>query len=141
MSLDDGKLAGRATNTNYDVQELEAFDIVLTTYNMVRIQHGRMVTTTGQFKTWLQKKLPYDHPQRDRFPLFAIKWWILVLDEAHKIANPLTSISVAARALPGDYRVAMTGTPLQNDYTDIQGLLAFLRLSPWANLKRFKEVR
>jgi SNF2 family DNA or RNA helicase len=114
--------------------------VVLTTYNLVRIQHERMIQTQDNFDMWLRKRLPFGFPQRGTFPLFVIHWWFVILDEAHRVANPNTSISVAVRALPGLYRLPMTGTPLQNDYTDIQGLLGFMRILPWSNLTLFKQV-
>lgn len=140
MKKDDGKLAGVPTTTNHTVEELQKYDVVLTTYNTIRIQHDRMMSTQQEFLRWLRKKLPYDYPQRTQFPLFVIPWWFVILDEAHKIANPATSLSMAAQALPGLYRIPMTGSPLQNDYTDVQGLLAFMRVLPWSNLDLFKQV-
>jgi SWI/SNF-related matrix-associated actin-dependent regulator of chromatin subfamily A member 5 len=72
--------------------------------------------------------------------MFAITWWFVILDEAHRVANPETNISVAVRELPGKYRLPITGTPLQNDYTDVQGLLAFMHVNPWSDLEYFRQV-
>jgi SNF2 family DNA or RNA helicase len=53
-------------------------------------------------------------------------WNRIVLDEAHKIRNGNSRMSVAARAIPAAYRWAVTGTPLVNSLKDVVALLAFL---------------
>ena len=99
-----------------------------------------MLSTEERIKVWLRKRLPFKFPGRSIFPLFVIRWWLVVLDEAHLVSNLKTKISAAVCALPGLYRLPMTGTPLQNEYTDIQGMLAFMRVKPWSDLNLFKQV-
>lgn len=139
--LDDGRLGEITTTTAYTVEDLEQYDIVLTTYGVVRRQYENMMFTDTKKSQWLDKQHPSVVPDHGTFPLFVIRWWFVILDEAHRIANPTTSISWAVRKLHGIYRLAMTGTPLHNDYTDVQGILAFLRLAPWSDLRLFTQVR
>lgn len=53
-------------------------------------------------------------------------WNRIVLDEAHKIRNGKSRMSVAARNIPAAYRWVVTGTPLVNSLKDVVSLLAFL---------------
>ena len=63
---------------------------------------------------------------RDYTELRRIKWAGILLDEAQNIKNPDTRQSRAARALDADYRIALTGTPMENNVGDIWSILDFL---------------
>ena len=51
---------------------------------------------------------------RDAEKLAKVKWGTLVLDEAQKIKNSATKTAQAVRQIEADWRVALTGTPLEN---------------------------
>jgi SNF2 family DNA or RNA helicase len=55
-----------------------------------------------------------------------IRWRGLVLDEAQNIKNAETKQAQAARSVPADYRVALTGTPVENNIGDLWSLMDFL---------------
>jgi hypothetical protein len=114
--------------------------VVLTTYNIVRLQRDIKIRTQDSAVAWIKRKLLFGYPRREFFPLFVIYWWFVILDEALRVANLSTSISVAVRALQGLYRLPMTDTPLRNDYADIQGLLGSCAFSPWSSIGLFKQV-
>lgn len=65
--------------------------------------------------------------------LSSIRWLRVVLDEAHTIKSTKSQVSLAAAALTADYRWCLTGTPIQNNLTDIYSLLRFLKVEPWGN--------
>ncbi|KAL3718231.1 hypothetical protein ACJRO7_003375 [Eucalyptus globulus] len=65
--------------------------------------------------------------------LFSVRWFRVVLDEAHTIKSSKSQISMAAAALVANCRWCLTGTPIQNSLEDIYSLLRFLRVEPWAN--------
>ena len=55
------------------------------------------------------------------------KWGIVICDEAQKIKNPATLVTQAAKALQADFRVACTGTPVENSLTDLWCLFDFVQ--------------
>jgi SWI/SNF-related matrix-associated actin-dependent regulator of chromatin subfamily A member 5 len=56
----------------------------------------------------------------------AFVWRYCVLDEGHKIKSSATQISMHLRNLSAEYRLILTGTPLQNNLTEMWALLAWL---------------
>jgi len=76
---------------------------------------------------------------RDIEHLRAVNWAGIVLDEAQNIKNPETKQARAARSLAADYRVALTGTPVENNVGDLWSILEFLNpgfLGTQAEFKR-----
>ena len=63
---------------------------------------------------------------RDYAMLRRVKWAGVILDEAQNIKNPDTRQSQAARALSADYRLALTGTPVENHVGDLWSIMDFL---------------
>ncbi len=55
-----------------------------------------------------------------------IPWDAVILDEAQAIKNPLAKQTKAVKALKGRMRIAMTGTPIENDLTNLWSLFDFL---------------
>ncbi|KAK1938003.1 putative helicase mot1 [Phytophthora citrophthora] len=58
--------------------------------------------------------------------LSKIDYSFAVLDEAHLIRNPSTALFRAVLELRASHRVALSGTPLQNNVTDLWALFEFL---------------
>lgn len=54
----------------------------------------------------------------------------IILDEASRIKNRETGIARACRALRGERRWALTGTPLENKADDVASILEFLLAEP-----------
>ena len=52
-------------------------------------------------------------------------WDLLILDEGHRIKNPSTLTTKAARAIPSHYRLLLTGTPIQNNLDELWALFDF----------------
>ncbi|KAI0110377.1 hypothetical protein GGR51DRAFT_510965 [Nemania sp. FL0031] len=93
-------------------------DIVLTTYQTVQAE--------------------YKHSRGGDSILFQRRWRRIILDEAHIVRNR-TVTSSAISALAAISRWAITGTPIQNSFADIGGLLRFLRFPPYGDPKSFDE--
>jgi superfamily II DNA or RNA helicase len=57
--------------------------------------------------------------------LCAVEWQTVVLDEAQAIKNPDSQVARAAYRVPGTFRIAMTGTPVENRLEDLWSQLHF----------------
>lgn len=57
--------------------------------------------------------------------LGAIDFAVVVLDEAQKIKTPGTLITSACKALKSDFKIAMTGTPVENTLVDLWCIMDF----------------
>ncbi|KAI0976554.1 hypothetical protein F4678DRAFT_413738 [Xylaria arbuscula] len=93
-------------------------DVVLTTYQTVQAE--------------------YKYKCKSDSIIFGHQWRRIILDEAHIIRNK-TATSSALSELRGISRWAVTGTPIQNSFADIGGLLRFLRFAPYDSAKSFDE--
>src|SRR5690606_3273830 len=69
----------------------------------------------------------YETLRDQEFSLARQKWAIVVCDEAQKIKNPAAMITQAAIAMTARFRVACTGTPVENSLTDLWCLFDFIQ--------------
>ena len=63
---------------------------------------------------------------RDFETLRKIRWGGIILDEAQNVKNPQTHQARAARAIEADYRIALTGTPVENHVGELWSIMEFL---------------
>lgn len=87
-------------------------DVVLTTYAILRL---------------------------DRERLCAEAWDTLVLDEAQTIKNAASQVAQAAHALNGRFRIALSGTPVENRLDDLWSQLQFTNPGLLGSLSEFQE--
>lgn len=67
----------------------------------------------------------YETLRSRSFELGIIDFSLIVLDEAQKIKNSSSAQARAALALKSDFRIAMTGTPIENTIMDLWSVMAF----------------
>ncbi len=63
-------------------------------------------------------------------PALQKPWGVVILDEASRIKNRRSTVSIACKRVPRERRWALTGTPLENSLEDVASLLDFLLLEP-----------
>lgn len=68
-----------------------------------------------------------------------VKWAGIILDEAQNIKNPETKQAKAARSLSAGYRIALTGTPVENHVGDLWSIMEFLNPGFLGNHSEFKR--
>ena len=66
-----------------------------------------------------------------------VTWRAVALDEAQRIKNVRTRISIAAKGLKIQTRVALTGTPVENSFTELWNIMDFLNPGYLGSLKEF----
>ncbi|HWV36984.1 MAG TPA: DEAD/DEAH box helicase [Vulgatibacter sp.] len=75
----------------------------------------------------------------DADALAARRWRTVVLDEAQAIKNPDSQIARAAFALSADFRVCLSGTPVENRLEELWSQLHFLNRGLLGGRKDFDE--
>ncbi|MEU4354086.1 DEAD/DEAH box helicase, partial [Streptomyces virginiae] len=65
----------------------------------------------------------YGTMRLDAAALAATDWGMVVADEAQHVKNPHSSTAKALRTLPARARVALTGTPVENDLSELWAVL------------------
>ncbi len=66
----------------------------------------------------------YDTLKRDAL-LKEQKFDIIVIDEAQKIKNPQTQAAQSVKALPAKYKIALSGTPVENSLSELWSIFDF----------------
>jgi SNF2 family DNA or RNA helicase len=70
----------------------------------------------------------------------AKQWATVILDEAHAIKNYNTKTSKAAMSLQADFRMILTGTPIQNHLGEIWNLFQFINPGLLGSLSHFTDT-
>lgn len=68
-----------------------------------------------------------------------VEWNCLILDEAQAIKNPTTKQTREIKKIKAAMRIAMTGTPIENDLTNLWSLFDFLNHGLLGSSKEFHE--
>ena len=81
----------------------------------------------------------YGTMNRDRDLLGSVSWRAVILDEAQNIKNPASQQARTARGLRADYRIALTGTPVENHVGDLWSIMQFLNPGLLGTQAEFKR--
>ena len=92
------------------VDMMQGMDIILTNYESLRIS---------------------------QLNFCAVEFDIVALDEAQKIKSPGTLVTNAAKALKSNFKIAMTGTPVENTLLDLWCIMDFCVPGLLGNAKSF----
>ena len=93
-------------------QESRGWDVLITTYEVMNLE-----------KNAFQK----------------LAWRYLIIDEAHRLKNEDSQFAQTVRLLNTQYRLLLTGTPLQNNLHELWALLNFLLPDVFASSEQFDE--
>ena len=67
------------------------------------------------------------------------KWDVVILDEAQAIKNPGAKQTKFIKSIPAALRIAMTGTPIENDLSNLWSLFDFLNKGLLGSAAEFKR--
>lgn len=97
--------------------------VVITSYATVASEYAAVCANSGSRKS----------------ALFRVKWWRIILDEAHLIRNWAAKSAEACFNVVGKYRWCFTGTPIQNRVEDLYSMFKFLKVEPLGDLQEFRN--
>ncbi|MFE8950459.1 DEAD/DEAH box helicase [Streptomyces sp. NPDC007856] len=69
----------------------------------------------------------------------AVPWGLLVADEAQHVKNPYSDTARALRTVPAGGRIALTGTPVENNLSELWALLDWTTPGLLGTLTAFRE--
>lgn len=96
----------------------------------VWVQHGDKRPQGAEFARTAKRYhlviTSYALVYRDEKDLKRVSWQGIVLDEAQNIKNPEAKQSQAVRQLDAQFRIALTGTPVENRLSELWSILDFL---------------
>ena len=81
----------------------------------------------------------YENLRRNAELYASHEWSYVVLDEAQKIRNPDADITLACKRIRTPHRLAMSGTPIQNDLRELWSLLDFVFPGRLGTLPTFEQ--
>ncbi len=109
----------------------------------VYVHHGSDRLRDARFAREIKKHAlvvtSYALLQRDAELFAKIRWRGAVLDEAQNVKNPESKQARAARALDAGYRIALTGTPVENHVGDLWSIMEFLNAGLLGSQAAFKR--
>jgi len=109
---DLSKILLYGNNRKHIFDELDKYDIVITTYAVLTRDIKKL------------KEFEFDY---------------IILDEAQKIKNPNAKISLSVKLLKSKYKLALSGTPIENHLGEIWSIFSFLMPGFLGGYKFFKE--
>ncbi len=81
----------------------------------------------------------YQTAVRDLATLSAVRWARVVCDEAQAIKNHLSRQAKAVGSLPAGSRIALTGTPVENQLSELWSIMEFANPGMLGGQKQFRE--
>ncbi len=94
-------------------KDISSYDIILTTYALA---------------------------QRDEMKYNKENFFYIILDEAQKIKNPKTKLAMAIKGFNSTYKLALSGTPIENHLGELWSIFDFLMPGFLDNLRFFKSL-
>merc|ERR1711936_1167098 len=81
----------------------------------------------------------YEMILREKSVFKKFQWKYMVIDEAHRIKNEESKLSLVVREIKTSHRLLLTGTPLQNNLHELWALLNFLLPEVFSSSDDFDE--
>ena len=101
------------TDRGAKFREIGKYDIVFTTYNLI----------VKDFEIYEKHQFEY-----------------IILDEAQKIKNPNTKSTQLIKQLNSNYKLALSGTPIENHLGELWSIFSFVMPGFLGSLKTFKQA-
>ncbi|KAG9233775.1 putative DNA repair protein rad-5 [Amylocarpus encephaloides] len=102
-----------------EINAASAPNVIVTSYGVLLSEFNQVAARGGDRATY--------------GGLFSLKYFRVILDEAHHIKNRQSKTAKACYEIEADHRWVLTGTPIVNRLEDLFSLVRFLRVEPWSN--------
>jgi len=102
----------RGTGRERNPERLAEHDIVVTTYATLR---------------------------RDQLMLATIDWTVIACDEAQNVKNPTANVTSAIKGMKASFRVACTGTPVENGLSELWCIVDFAQPGRLGSQAQFRD--
>ncbi|CAI5522129.1 unnamed protein product [Closterium sp. Naga37s-1] len=133
-------VAPKSTLGNW-IKELHRFCPSLRAFKF----HGNQEERTHQRTNLLQPGkfdvvvTSYEMVIKEKSAFRRLSWRYIIIDEAHRIKNENSILSKTMRLFSSNYRLLITGTPLQNNLHELWALLNFLLPEIFSSAEAFDE--
>lgn len=108
----------------------------MTSRNVPRIFNQRVINNMQNMDIILTN---YESMRNSQLNFCAVEFDLVILDEAQKIKTPGTLVTNAAKALKANFKIAMTGTPVENTLLDLWCIMDFCVPGLLGNAKDFAQ--
>ena len=140
-------LVSGSSRTALTAHDIARCDVLITSYETVRSQHQRLLTSQQQAAARLHQPLVVSSPPTSAAAsdvssvasLFSVSYLRLIADEAHRLRNRKAQVTAAVCALSAVHRWYVTATPLQNSIDDLYPAFVFLRYAPYSEYRVWKQ--
>ena len=109
------------------------------TLNVVNLKPGNREDSFSSLAPFDVLVITYGLLQTEDDRISKINWAMAVLDEAHAIKNTQTKSSKAAMNIQSDFKLALTGTPIQNHLGELWNLFNFCNPGLLGTLAQFTD--
>ncbi len=76
---------------------------------------------------------------RDAEKLASVEWASLVLDEAQAVKNSRSKTSIAIQTFPADWKIALTGTPMENHLGELWSIFRVVSPGVFGGWEQFRK--
>lgn len=100
------------------------------------IYHGQNRDFQGEYDIVITS---YGLARRDKKIFDKASWFLLVIDEAQQIKNPLTEQTKSIKSIEAQHKIALSGTPVENRLLEYWSIFDFTNKDYLGSIKQFKE--
>lgn len=99
-------------------------------------ERSRLWKSAGEYQLLVTG---YDYLLRDLSELQAMSFYYVILDESQRIKNMQTKSAKAAKLLSSEHRLALSGTPIENNLAELWSVFDFLMPGYLYSYARFRK--
>lgn len=78
--------------------------------------------------------------RRDQIMLGKINWTMIACDEAQNVKNPTANVTSALKGMKSSFRVACTGTPVENGLSELWCIVDFVQPGRLGSQREFRDT-